>query len=133
MRGKFINDKIFFWNLVVFFVFSRVRVRVRRELASNFQGRFRFCTIGRRLVIQADDSGMEKMQVASICRACFTSRTKEKYPEDCTLAGNPKLFHLFLKSLFHFSQILFFNQLHKSFEITSISDQSSEHILLGDR
>lgn len=30
---------------------------------------------------------------------------------------NPKLFHLFLKSLFHFSQILFFNQLHKSFEI----------------
>jgi hypothetical protein len=68
-------------------------------------------------VIQADDSGMEKMQVASICRACFTSRTKRKYPEDCTLAGNPKLFHLFLKSLFHFSQILFFNQLHKSFEI----------------
>jgi hypothetical protein len=38
MRGKFINDKIFFWNLVVFFVFSRVRVRVRGELASNFQG-----------------------------------------------------------------------------------------------
>jgi hypothetical protein len=38
-------------------------------------------------------------------------------PENCTLVGNPKLIHLFLKSLFHFSQILFFNQLHKGFEI----------------
>jgi hypothetical protein len=63
MPGKFINDKICFWNLVVLFVFSRVRVRVRGELASNFQGRFRFCTIGRRLVIQANDSGMRKCRL----------------------------------------------------------------------
>jgi len=49
---------------------------------------FRLCTIGRRLVIQADDS----VQVASICRASFTSRTKGKYPRKLHIGWQSKTY-----------------------------------------